>query len=386
MSSAGPSFLASRLATFQGAIFLPMGIFVPYWALWLDRSGMSAAEIGVLLSLPVLTRLVTGPAAAWIADRSGDTPRVLTLLTIGALASYALFGLAGGFWQFLILALCGGACFTAILPLADDLSLRAAYCHGVDYGRVRVWGSITYIAASALGGLAVAHYPKDIILVMVVGGFVLSVIASFALPNLPRPSGQTTSGRIGPLLRDPAFQTFLIAAALIQASHGVLYSFATLHWEAAGHSTTVIGWLWAESTLIEVGVFAASGTLLRRVGVANLLIIGGAAGIVRWLILGSTTALPLLVVAQALHSLTFAAAHLAAVHFIARTAPPGTTARAQMAYSAVALGIGNGITLFSAGLLYGWLGGAAFYVMAGLSVLGTLGAIGLSRIWIDRST
>lgn len=378
-----PLYLAARLALFQGAVFLTLGILLPYWALWLDSRGLSSVEIGAVLSMPVWTRLATGPAAAWIADRSGDTRRVLCWLCAGGLLAYALFGTASAFWQFLVLSLCAGAFMTAIVPLADDLTLRAAYRHQLDYGRIRLWGSVTFIVASVLGGLAVARFPRDAILLMVVAGLAMSVLASFALPGVTRAAGTGPGGRIGPLLRNKAFLTFLVAAALVQSSHSVLYGFASLHWEAAGHGSGVIGALWAEAAIIEIGVFATGAVLVRRVGVVNLLIIGAIACVARWLLSGATTALPALAVAQALHSLTFGASHLATMHFIARIAPPGTTARAQMAYAAVALGIGNGLTLLAAGVLYEKLGGGAFYVMAVQAGLGLLGLLYLRRLWTD---
>jgi PPP family 3-phenylpropionic acid transporter len=377
--------MAPRLALFQGAVFITLGILLPYWALWLDSRGLSSVEIGVVLSLPVWTRLATGPAAAWVADRSGDTRRVLCWLCVGAMLSYALFGTAGAFWQFLILSVCAGGFLTAVVPLADDLTLRAAYRHNLDYGRIRLWGSVTFIITSILGGIAIEHFPRDVILILVIAGFAVSVLASFALPSVTRAAGPGTGGRIGPLLRDKAFLTFLVAAALVQSSHSVLYGFASLHWEAAGHSSSVIGALWAEAAIIEIGVFAAGAMLVRRVGVVNLLIIGAVACLVRWVVTGWTTALPAVIFAQALHSLTFGASHLAAMHFIARTAPPAVSARAQMAYAAVALGIGNGVTLLGAGVLFEKLGGGAFYVMAVQAGLGLLGTVYLSRIWVDRS-
>jgi PPP family 3-phenylpropionic acid transporter len=219
--------------------------------------------------------------------------------------------------------------------------------------------------------------------VMVVGGFVLSVLASFVLPSIPRTAGAGSGGRLGPLLRDKTFLLFMIAGALIQSSHNVLYGFGSLHWEAAGHSSSTIGWLWAESAVIEVVLFACAGAIVKRVGVVNLLIIGACAAIIRWTAIGWTTALPVLAAAQALHALTFGATHLGAMHFIARTAPPGMSARAQMAYSAVALGIGNGLTLMSAGVLYQHLGASAFYVMSAQAALGLVACLALARMWTD---
>ena len=95
-----------------------------------------------------------------------------------------------------------------------------------------------------------------------------------------------------------------------------------------------------------------------------------AGGVLRWLILGSTTALPALIAAQLLHAATFGAAHLGAMHFLARTAPPGLAASAQALYSAVSGGLAIGLAMLAAGWLYAGLGGGAFHVMAALSALG----------------
>ena len=47
------------------------------------------------------------------------------------------------------------------------------------------------------------------------------------------------------LVRSPQFLLFLAATSAVQASHAVYYVFGTLHWQAAGISTGVIGMLWA---------------------------------------------------------------------------------------------------------------------------------------------
>ena len=98
------------------------------------------------------------------------------------------------------------------------------------------------------------------------------------------------------------FVIFLIAVGLVQASHAAYYGFATIHWRAAGLSDDVIGALWAEGVLAEIVLFAFSGAVVRRLGPVRLLLLGAAAGIVRWAIIGSTTDLVAVAGVQWLHS------------------------------------------------------------------------------------
>ncbi|MEE8444232.1 MAG: MFS transporter, partial [Alphaproteobacteria bacterium] len=96
------------------------------------------------------------------------------------------------------------------------------------------------------------------------------------------------------------------------------------------------------------------------------------AGIVRWLVLGATTALPALIGVQFLHALTFGATHVAALHFIARHVPASHAATAQSLYSATMVGVLMGLNTVASGWLYGAFGGGAFTAMAGISALGGL--------------
>ena len=108
----------------------------------------------------------------------------------------------------------------------------------------------------------------------------------------------------------------MLGAALVQSSHGVLYGFATLHWRQAGIPDSVIGALWAEGVVAEIILFAVSGYLLKRLKPIHFLIIAASAGIIRWLILAETSAIPALIFVQSLHAFTFGATHLAGLHFI----------------------------------------------------------------------
>jgi PPP family 3-phenylpropionic acid transporter len=323
-------------------------------------------------------RVIANPMLARLADRRGETRRPLLVLLGAAVLVYGLFMATDGFWPIFAVTLLSSAVLSAVMPLGDSLTMHVALQGHVQYGRVRLWGSIAFILAASGGGLVLAGRPAGLIL----DGLILALALTFAtvlwLPDWRRaPTGW--SGGSLTLLADRRFLLFLVAASLVQASHSVLYGFSTLHWQAAGHAKSTIGWLWGESVIAEILLFAAGTAVLRRVDGVRLLVYAGAAGVIRWIALGVSTDLPVLIAVQVLHGLTFGAAHLAAMDFIARSAPAGLAATAQSLYSAVALGGAFGITMLAAGGLYAEFGGGAFFAMAGMALAGTVVAAHLAR-------
>jgi PPP family 3-phenylpropionic acid transporter len=143
----------------------------------------------------------------------------------------------------------------------------------------------------------------------------------------------------------------------------------------------VIGALWAEGVIVEVLLFAFSGAVVARLGPKRLWAIAIAAALVRWTVTGTTTHIVALVLAQALHGLTFGATHLAAMHFILRAVPPELSGTAQSLYSGPAVAVTTGIATLVAGWLYKFDGGWAFHAMAGTSLLAGVAWLALVCRW-----
>ncbi len=78
-----------------------------------------------------------------------------------------------------------------------------------------------------------------------------------------------------------------------------------------------MGYLWSLGVVAEVIIFALSNKLFRRCSARDMLLISAICGVVRWGIMGATTALPWLIVVQILHCGTFTVCHLAAMRYIA---------------------------------------------------------------------
>lgn len=366
MSTPPPRFLASRLSLFYAAHFAAIGVLLPFWPVWLDGHGMSAPQIGVILAIGMAMKVVANPLAAHVADRTGHRKGVIIALTALAMACFSLFAFTEGFWAILAVNVLFFSFWPATLPLGESLTLMTARNHGLDYGRIRLWGSITFIAAAVIAGRGLSGGDISVVywgaLALVATKFGVSLI----LPATRAPRAVPGSLLMLDILKTKGFTPFLIACALIQSSHAVYYGFGTLHWRAAGLNETVIGGLWAEGVLAEIVLFVFGARLLLRFGPLNLIALGALAGLLRWPLMAFSTELPVLVVVQLLHAFTFGATHLGAMHHIANVLPADKSATAQAVYAAVVMGLAFAPAMFVAGWLYSEAQGQAYLAMTAL--------------------
>ena len=277
--------LSLRLSLFYTAYFLVIGIQLPFWPLWLESRGLTAAEIGLVLSVSLWVRIVTIPVAGVVVDRTGNRRGALIVLSASSLAASLMYPPIDGFWPILLVTVLVSAFFSPVMNLGDNLTLLIARANRLDYGRMRLWGSISFIAAAGLGGVMAAPSGPEVGAVPADrrhrpdGGGILP--AAEAPPPKPASSplaGTAGRGRVMMLMTDPAFLLFLGATAAIQSSHAVYYAFGTLHWRELGHSEAVIGWLWAEGVIAEILLFAFGTALGARLSPARLLMVAGLAG------------------------------------------------------------------------------------------------------------
>jgi len=370
----------ARLALYYAALFGANGVFLPFWPVWLASRGLSASQIGIVFGCISVARIIATPLVAQIADRRGDRKPAIVVLAALALALYCLYPIAYDFWILLFVSIVASTAWSAGQPLGESLTVIAAREHGFEYGRVRLWGSIAFIVVAVAAGRLLEG--RDAETIYDVGFVVVALMfaTTLWLPNPRVPIVSETHGYpIAQVLRIPSFLLFLTAAGCVQSSHGVYYAFSTIHWRSVGLDDTLIGLLWAEGVIAEIVLFAFAVPVLRRVRPERLIMLGGLAGLLRWSVLASTDWLPALMAVQVLHAFTFGAAHLGAIHVIARVVPAQMSATAQSVYAAAVTGIATGGSMFISGQLYGAIGGKAYFAMAALGAVGALCAAALPR-------
>ena len=372
--------IAFRLAFFYGAIFSSVGIFLPYWPIWLESRGLSTIEIGLIIGASFWPRIVTSLVVPNLADRLRKRRLLMSLMVALTLLGLLTFALVSDFWLFMLLSLMTGATWSCILPLADAISLDRTASAGLDYGRVRLWGSVAFIAMSIIGGFALEQAGASMIFILLLAATTLTLIASLTMPESGSVPAGSKPAHLGRLFGRRDLWLLVIASSLIQASHTLLYNFGSIHWRAAGHSETVIGWLWAEGVIAEVLFFMVSAKVMRRVPLSRLLIIAGVLAILRWSLNGLSTNLLLLLFTQVLHGASFGLTFLATLHFIREITPSELQASAQGFYAALGFAPLSGLVSLISGWLYGAAGGQAFFAMAAMATVGTLLALALPTV------
>jgi PPP family 3-phenylpropionic acid transporter len=379
MSRAAVSGVAIRLSAFYAATFLVTGIQLPFWPVWLAARGLTPREIGLLLAAAIWVKVLATPAIGALADKTGGRRVLMGALAAAALAAYGGLLSAESFWLLISLNLVALTAQSALMPLGDTITLAAARSGGLDYGRVRLWGSVSFIFASIASGAALASSAGERVLPLVLGSSTLVLLACLRVPSVRPVEGGARIAGIGAVAGDPTFWIFVLAASALQASHQVYYGFGTLYWRSLDFSDTTIGWLWAEGVLAEILLFWQGRRLLARLGPIGLMVLGGVAGVLRWSLAGALTSLPFIAALQFLHALTFGASHLGAMHFLSRAVPPSAAASAQSLYAALSSGLGSGLVMGIAGALYSAFGRGAYSFMAVLSAAGLVGAVALGR-------
>ena len=361
-------------------LFFGIGVFMPFFPVWLEGRGFDAAMIALALAVPQVVRLVTMPLGGLLADRSGR-PRA-TLIIYAAATALCFAGIAfAPSATFILIGLGLAAVFwQPSLPVLDAYAVARRREGLIDYGRVRLWGSAAFIggnllAGGLLGGVMFVQMPVDAVIWLIVAASVAAALAAATLREV-RPAPHEAPARRPSALAGlaPVLFVGMAAAALVQSSHAVLYAFGSLMWQGKGLSSTLIGLLWSLGVLAEVVLFHYGTRVTRRLGPEKLLLIGGLAGVLRFAVMALDPPLLLLLLLQPLHAFTFGCTYLGTVELVARHAPPGRGASVQ-ALAAWATAIAMAGATLAAGPLWQAFGPAAFVASAVLALAGALLAL-----------
>ncbi|ACL59817.1 MFS transporter [Methylobacterium nodulans] len=333
-----------RLGLLYAVIFAGIGVAMPFLPLWLASLSLGPDLIGALVALPIAVKIgATAPLMALI-DR-GVTARALLVagslglaLTYGAMPAAATFG-----WPILALVIALNAVAGApLVPAVDYLSLAAVRRDPrLDYARIRLGGSLGFLAASLAGGwllgligerAGVTAFLAGLGLVSAAGSALLTTGAAGERISGPEPRPAGAAGL------PVALWLAMAAGASIQASHAAVYAFGSIHWAGLGLSSPMIGAAWAIGVVAEIVFFALVGRVpTLRDAPFRLLALGAVAALLRWAGLAGLAAVPATVLPlQILHGLTFGATQLGAMGALSRLAPEGARGRAQGAYAAAA--------------------------------------------------
>lgn len=371
-----------RLSGFYLCYFATLGAFLPYWNLYLKHLGLDAAQIGNLSVLLVGTRILAPNFWGWIGDRSGNRLRLVRLILFFSAVTFAGFLFGRDFAWLTACTVSFGLFWNAALPLCEAMTLAHLHDDAHRYSRIRLWGSIGFVA-TALGlgwwfnRQPIAQLPLFIAVLVLWNWFV-----TLSLPRAEARAAHKTGDGLGTVLKRPEVIVFLLVSMLLQAAHGPYYVFYSIYLKQLDYSAAMIGCLWALGVLAEIVLFIFMQPLLGRFSLRRILLWSLFLAAARWLVIAWCPGQPLLLAgAQVLHAASFGSAHIAAIHLVQRYFGHRHLGQGQALYSSFSFGLGGMLGSQYSGYYWDSLGAAVIFSIAALLsfVAFVLAGVGMAR-------
>ena len=397
MTASGPAGSLVPYGALNFMYFASIGLFNPYMPLWFQSLGFSTLAIGTIASLQSWTRVVMPYGWSWLGDHWGQGTRRVDLLRIATAAIVvASLGLLV-FDSVLAVAVVVTLVFMAngaVIPIAEAVvAQRLATAQGMDvgrYGRVRVWGSIGFIVAVSLFGVLLQAIGIDALPACLVAVFALLAWAAWRLPRQAAPASNRAAQRRGAVwqvLRRPEVAWFFASVFFTVLAHTSLYVFLSLYLDAQGYPKSAVGALWAVGVAAEIVFFWSQGRWFARLSPHAWLLAAAVASVLRFSVMAAFAGVwPVLVIAQCLHALTFAAQHAACISLIDRYFAGPMRGRGQALYSTLGYGLSGVIGGVAGGALsQRWGFESVFVAAAGMAVLAALCCRMSQRLALQRA-
>ncbi|MFP3546180.1 MFS transporter [Rhizobium sp. SIMBA_035] len=349
------------------------GVALPFFPVWLAVHKFTDHEIGVILAVPMVVRVLVAPVVAMYADRMKE--RADVLLWSGGLSLLTAIALywTTSFWPVLIVYSVQGATFAPYVPIVESIVISGVRRWGLDYGSMRVWGSIAFIVSTMIGGEMIGVWGGDMVLPVMIFGFAMTMAMAIYCPRIGPTRRRNTPVDLqqatGSSLRQPHLLVLLWGVAIQQSSHALLYAFASIYWHQLGFTGTQVGILWSAGVASEVLVFFVSKHLSRRFNAWTLIRFGCAMCICRWILFPMHWDFAGFFFLQCFHSCTYAFVHTGVQRRIVASVQATQESSAQGAYFFYN-GMFLGLMTLASGYLYAWLGLASYYVMALVAAIG----------------
>lgn len=376
---------ALSFALFLFCYYAHAGTWSTYATLFFADKGMTVAQIGVLMSMIQVLRIVGPNVWGYVADHYDRRVLVLRLAGFAALAGFSGFFFGSTFGHFMLAMVILNLFTSGQAPICEALMLSEMKGDLTYYGRIRMWGSIGFIVSVTLASVALERYGIVTLPWVAAALLIATIAAAFRLRDVPRRTHATAPPPLLSLLRRREVMAFFASTALMVSAHTSLYTFYSLYLERNGYSKTVIGAMWSLGVLAEVMLFYFQAPLFKRWGAMRMMYLALGVGVLRFLMIGSGSHIVwLLVAAQVMHAATFALHHSSSVMSLQRWFSGPLQARGQALYMSISYGIGGSLGgLF---LAQWWERAGAesvYYVASALVALSALAAM-LSFRWQQR--
>lgn len=345
-----------------------LGIFLPYFNLYCYRLGFSGFQIGVLSALRTAATVLFPLFWGTLADRFQIRRPIYIFCNFISTGIWVFYLYTSDFWIMLVITILYGTFYAPIISFLEAFTMDVLVGEKKSYGRIRVWGSMSFILVVIVVGKVIDLYSVDVILVLILVGSLVQAVISTNIPDIKIEKQKLTKTGAQFLLKIQVI-VFLFCAFLMLVSHGAYYGFFSIHLENLGYGSTFIGLAWAVAVISEILVMVQSKEIFKRFSLENVLVFSFIMAAFRWFTLFFTTSPVIILLIQITHAITYGTFHIASILYIDSLSPDEAKTLGQAVNNAVTYGLGIMIGFFMSGYLYESTGSFVLFGISGLIAL-----------------
>lgn len=371
-------------AGYYGAV----GVTVPFLPSDLVARGLESHEIGLVLAVPAFMSCVLPMMAGYLADRFQRPVAMLRALLCAACLTMLLLSFTQGFGQVMSGMIIHSIAATPILVLVEAATLTELKKSGGSYGRVRLFGTMGFVLSAFVLGQTIqpALVEQGWVLRIAAASMFVAFLGSWLLGGATLSRSVIDLGQAAGILRRPGVLALCLAGLFHWVAMAPYNAFFGLHAARLGLSAAVVGTSMAVGGLSEIAFMLLSRPLERRFLPGRLVAFAMAVTVLRWGTSAIATTGPLLIVAQALHGLSFGMFYTASIAALMKVVPDELRATGQGLFMTAVFGVGGGFGTILFGELFPRLdGGALFLCSAAIEVLAVVLLIALDRTILGRA-
>ena len=320
---------------------------------------LSPVQIATLYAIPSIARIFLPPIYGYVADRHQHRKAILRFTAVGQVVPLLLLLYFHSYPAILILISIFSLFNAAVLPFTEATVQEEQEKGKLDYGRTRIWGTLSFILIAATFGKVIERFHYGWTLY----GFVI-FLALLSILSFFQPAGkvglQFRREDLDNILRKKNTWIFLICVFFMHLSQGAYYGFFSIHLSELGFKDSNIGLQWAAAAASEIAIFFFASFILKRFALTPLFRICLLLAAVRWLWIFQAKSYFWLTLSQGMHAFSFGLFHIASMRLTHKIFAEGFRSLGQSLFSSLGWGLGSVIGVLLSGYLWHEFGAGTF--------------------------
>ncbi len=351
---------------FYFAYFIALAFISPYLVLHYRSRGFSATQIGLIVGLAPIVRVVCSPLWGSLADVFQRQRQVLLVAVAGA--GIAMVGI----WQAPVFGLLLPAVLvyeffgSPIVPLVDASVLTVLGRRRDQYGKLRLWGTLGWGLGGPLAGVLAERAGLNWNFAIGFSLYALGFVVALRLPivsvarTVPFWRGLRTMATVR------WWVPFMVTAFIVGLGQTLLNQLLFLRLADMNTPESIMGLSLAFIMIGELPVLYYSDRLLRRIGSHGLFLFAIVTSAIMLFAVSGMKVGWMILPIDLLHGVAFNGKALAVLHFLSRSAPKGMQATAQTVSNAISGGLAAAVGGMVGGALFDSIGSTATFRLAGV--------------------